>query len=242
MRPNRRQFLLAAALGAAAFFPLAPQDARAQANVGELMAPSTLPERGLGDPKAPVTIVEYASMTCSHCATFHVNTYPAMKERYITPGRVYYVLREFPLDPLAAAAFMLARCAAGDQMALKRDAAKSEEEGQTPGTTGPAADPKAATPMMPQNEAQANERYFALVDVLFRQQRTWAYAKDPATALLDIAKQAGFTQQSFEACLSAQVLLDAMNDVKDRGQEKFDVRCTPTFFVNGKVHRGAMTA
>ncbi|MDQ4062018.1 MAG: DsbA family protein [Pseudomonadota bacterium] len=241
MRPDRRQFLLAAALGAAAFAAVAPQDARAQANVTELMAPGMLPERALGDPKAPVTIVEYASMTCSHCATFHVNTYPAMRERYITPGRVRYVLREFPLDPLAAAAFMLARCSAGDQMVIKRDVAKPEEEGQTPGTTAPVADPKTATPMMPQNEAQANERYFALVDVLFRQQRSWAYSNDPATALLDIAKQAGFTQQNFEACLSDQALLDALNDVKERGQQKFDVRSTPTFFINGKVQRGSMT-
>ncbi len=114
MRPDRRQFLLAAALGTAAIAALAPQHARAQANVAELMAPGPLPERALGDPKAPVTIVEYASMTCSHCATFATTTYPVLKSRYIDTGKVRYILREFPLDPLATAGFMLARCD-GDQ-------------------------------------------------------------------------------------------------------------------------------
>jgi protein-disulfide isomerase len=70
-----------------------------------------LGDKGLGDPKAPVTVIEYASMTCNHCAAFHVDTFPAFKAKYIDTGKVRYILREFPLDPLAAAAFMVARCA-----------------------------------------------------------------------------------------------------------------------------------
>jgi protein-disulfide isomerase len=68
----------------------------------------------LGPANAPVTIIEYASMTCSHCAHFAKTTYPELKKRYIDTGKVRYMLREFPLDPLAAAGFMLARCAAKD--------------------------------------------------------------------------------------------------------------------------------
>ena len=237
MRPVRKYVLIAAALAAALL--AVPPDAQAQVNVGELMAPGPLPDRGSGDPKAPVTIVEYASMTCPHCADFHVNTYPALKERYVAPGKVRYVLREFPLDPLAAAGFMLARCAAGDQMALKREPAE-DDNGNKP--AAPPPDPKTETPMMPQNDEQASERYLALVDVLFRQQKTWAYAKDPAKALFDIAKQAGFTQQNFEACLSDQALLDAVNEVKDRAAQKFNVSSTPTFYINGKVVRGSIAA
>jgi protein-disulfide isomerase len=63
-----------------------------------------------GSPDAKVTIVEYASLTCSHCGAFHRETYPALKSRYIDSGQVRFVLREFPLDPLATAGFMLARC------------------------------------------------------------------------------------------------------------------------------------
>src|SRR5690606_17709602 len=76
----------------------------------ELMQPSALPEKTLGDPNAPVTIVEYASLTCSHCASFHQETFGPLKEKYIDTGKVYFVFREFPLDPLATAAFMIARC------------------------------------------------------------------------------------------------------------------------------------
>jgi protein-disulfide isomerase len=77
----------------------------------ELMKPDALPEMIMGDAKAPVTVIEYASMTCPHCATFQETTFPELKKRYIDTGKVRYIFREFPLDTLAAAAFMLARCA-----------------------------------------------------------------------------------------------------------------------------------
>jgi protein-disulfide isomerase len=68
-------------------------------------------ERALGDENAPVTIIEYASATCPHCARFHIDTFPALKEEFIDTGKVRFVFREFPFDDLALAAFMLARCA-----------------------------------------------------------------------------------------------------------------------------------
>jgi protein-disulfide isomerase len=68
-------------------------------------------ERVLGDPAAPVTIIEYASLTCPHCAAFHRETLPALKQRYIEPGKVKLVYRDFPLDQLALAAAVLAHCA-----------------------------------------------------------------------------------------------------------------------------------
>jgi protein-disulfide isomerase len=80
----------------------------------ELLKPSPLGDLALGPANAQVTIIEYASMTCSHCAHFAKTTYPELKKRYIDTGKVRYILREFPLDPLAAAGFMLARCAAKD--------------------------------------------------------------------------------------------------------------------------------
>ena len=72
--------------------------------------PGPLGDIAQGPADAKVTIIEYASLTCPHCATFHRDTYPALKSRYIDTGKVRYILREFPLDPLATAGFMLARC------------------------------------------------------------------------------------------------------------------------------------
>jgi protein-disulfide isomerase len=81
----------------------------------ELMKPGPLPELTMGNPNAPVTIVEYASMTCSHCANFHNKVLPVLKEKYIDTGKVRLVFREFPLDERAALASMMARCAGGDK-------------------------------------------------------------------------------------------------------------------------------
>ena len=68
----------------------------------------------LGPANAPVTITEYASMTCPHCAAFNENVFPKIKSEYIDTGKVRYVFREFPLDIKAAAGSMLARCIAKD--------------------------------------------------------------------------------------------------------------------------------
>jgi len=77
----------------------------------DLAEPMPLGDMVMGKDDAPVTIIEYASMTCPHCAHFTVETFPKLKERYIDTGKVKYIFREFPLDPLAAGASMLARCA-----------------------------------------------------------------------------------------------------------------------------------
>ncbi len=93
-------------------------DALTPAETAALNAPQALPDIIEGRADAPETIIEYASMTCSHCAAFHKEVWPALKAKYVETGKAKFVLREFPLDPLAIAAFMLARCAGPD----KRDA------------------------------------------------------------------------------------------------------------------------
>jgi len=208
LRLTRREFCqstatvaLATALGLATL-PAFTGEALAQAKVSEveLMAPGPLPDMIMGDAKAPVTVIEYASMTCSHCAHFAEKTFPEFKKRYIDTGKVRYIFREFPLDQLAAAAFMLARCAG------ETDSAK----------------------------------YFTLVDTMFKQQRTWAVEK-PLPPLLAMAKQAGFTQATFDACLQNQKLLDGIEQVRNRGAEKFKVQSTPSFFINGTLFAGALS-
>jgi protein-disulfide isomerase len=74
-----------------------------------------LGEPAIGDPKAPVTIIEFASLTCPHCASFHVNTLPELEKRYIDTGKVRLVLRDFPLDEVALKASVIAHCAGPDR-------------------------------------------------------------------------------------------------------------------------------
>ena len=204
MKITRRDFCegSAAIALAAAFGTLLPATEALAQKVAdaELLKPSPLGDLALGPANAQVTIIEYASMTCSHCAHFAKTTYPELKKRYIDTGKVRYILREFPLDPLAAAGFMLARCAAKDD---------------------------------------AN-KYYALIDTLFHMQRTWAVEK-PIPPLMAIAKQAGFSEQSFNACLSDQKMLDALQAEQKRATDKFKVNSTPTLFINGKMQKGGVT-
>jgi protein-disulfide isomerase len=89
------------------------------ASAAEPRAQSTAaPEEGvLGSPDAPVTITEFSSLTCPHCAAFHKDTLPGLKERYIDTGKVKLVLRDFPLDETALRASMIAHCAGPDRYA-----------------------------------------------------------------------------------------------------------------------------
>jgi protein-disulfide isomerase len=84
-------------------------------SIDDLMRPNPLGEMAMGDEKAPITVIEYASMTCPHCAHFSEATFPELKKRYIDTGKVRFLFREFPLDQLAAAGFILARCAGPDK-------------------------------------------------------------------------------------------------------------------------------
>jgi protein-disulfide isomerase len=196
---TRRQFLKTTALTTAALGLVSAAPAWAQSvDEDELLKPGPLGDKTLGDEAAPVTIIEYASMTCGHCANFHERTWPDLKKDYIETGKVRFIFREFPLDPVASAAFMLARCA-------------------------------------PQ------EKYFDIVDIMFEEQRAWAFTDNPYQSLLDFSKQIGFTQESFEECLTNQGLLDAVNAVRERGANEFGVNSTPTFFINGEKHSGALS-
>jgi protein-disulfide isomerase len=177
--------------------PAAAPQPEGSVDVAKLMQPGPLPDMQLGKDDAPVTIVEYASMTCPHCAHFDITTLPELKKKYIDAGKARLILREFPFDPRAEAGFMLARC--------------------------------------------SKDKYFAMVDVLFHQQDNWARANDAKTALLQLSKLAGFTQESFEACLTDQKLLDQIRAVKNRGEKDFGVDATPTFFINGKKYPGALS-
>ena len=198
---DRRSVLLGtgAAVGSVALSGASSGTAWAQSKIDEvaidkLMAPGELPELAQGPADAKVTIVEYASMSCPACARFHQTTYPKLKEKYIKTGKIRFIMREFPLNNLAAAAAMLARCA------------------DTPGKS------------------------ISLIDVLFEKQADWA-TRNPVPELLKIAKQAGFTEKTFNACLENNELLGKIARHRDKADKEFGVDATPSFFINGKRMR-----
>jgi len=113
---TRRAFTAALSLtGLAALAGLTPlrliSDALAQ-SATDVAKPVSLPDMALGPADAAVTITEYASMTCPHCAAFNATVFPKLKAEYIDTGKVRYIFREFPLDIKAAAGSMLTRCIA----------------------------------------------------------------------------------------------------------------------------------
>ncbi|MXN48035.1 thioredoxin domain-containing protein [Shinella kummerowiae] len=180
--------------------------AEGDVDMAEVLKPGALPDMILGEANAPVTIVEYMSTTCPHCAAFHNNTFDAIKAKYVDSGKARFIVREFPFDPRAAAAFMLARC-------QPQDSTKLTEAAQ----------------------------YYPMISMLMKQQETWAAAQDGREALLQMSKLAGFTQESFQACLTNQKLLDDVNAVRERGAKEFGVAATPTFLINGKRYSGDMS-
>src|SRR5690606_6653099 len=103
--------MAALSAGGLALSGFSAQPALADPSEMELMADGPLPENALGEETAPNTIIEYSSMTCPHCARLHKELVPELKSKYVDTGKMRYIIREFPLDNLAFAAFMVARCA-----------------------------------------------------------------------------------------------------------------------------------
>ena len=187
---NRRSLLLA---GAASVALAAISPALAAVDMAELLKPPTLGDMALGaDDGAKVTLIEYASATCPHCAAFHKDVWPKLKADYVDTKKIRFIFREFPLNDAALAAFMLARAA-----------------------------PK--------------ESYFPMIGVFFDTLETWA--QNPAEGLLNIAKQAGFSQEKFDATLKDEKLAKGIMEIRDGGV-KFGVKGTPAFFLNGELLEG----
>jgi protein-disulfide isomerase len=198
---TRRAFTAALSVtGFAALVGFSPLHFIGQAfaqSAADVAKPVSLPDMAIGPADAKVTITEFASMTCPHCAAFNSETFPKIKAEYIDTGKVRYIFREFPLDIKAAAGSMLARCIAKDD----------------------------------------SGKYFAVVDLLFRQQNDWV-VKNTTETLTRIGKQAGLSAPEVEACLKDQSLLDKISADQKYASDVLKVDSTPTFFVNGERIKG----
>jgi protein-disulfide isomerase len=187
---SRRSFAAVAVLGALALAGCSKGGAKANND-----------DMSMGDPKAKIEMVEYASASCSHCAAFNNDVFPAFKAKYIDTGKVHYTLKEFITSPpeLAAAGFLTARCAGKD-------------------------------------------KYFSVLDAIYKGQAEMFQTGDMRGVLLRIAQSAGMTEQQFNACITDEAALKALNERVERAAKEQKISGTPTFFVNGKeVASGEVT-
>jgi protein-disulfide isomerase len=157
----------------------------------------TSDDMSLGNPTAKVTVIEYASASCPHCAAFNNEVFPAFKAKYIDTNKIHYVFREFLTPPpeVAAAGFLTARCAGKD-------------------------------------------KYFSVLDAIFRGQQAMFQSGDYRGALLRIAQSAGLSESQFNACITDETAIKALNDRVQTYIKRDNITGTPTFMVNGKALDG----
>jgi len=167
-------------------------------DMAAILPPGKLADLIIGDANAPVTIIEYGSLTCPHCAAFAKDVLPQLKAAYLDNGKAKMIFREFVRNPLDGAAFSAARCL-GDDKAL------------------------------------------AAIDLLFKEQDTWAFAENQPAPLLLALRPTGLTKEKAMACFSDQKLLDGLTAARDRVNKAFTFTGTPTFIIDGKVYSGELS-
>src|ERR1700761_2557047 len=158
-------------------------------------------DMSLGDAKAKVQMIEYASASCPHCAQWNAEVFPIFRAKYVDTGKVHYNLREYLTDPeaIAAAGFLLARCAGKD-------------------------------------------RYFPVLDAVFKGQDEMVATMDVKGVLARIAKDpGGLTDAQFDACMRDTAAEKALEARVDRHEHVDKIESTPTFIINGKRIEGEMT-
>ncbi len=166
----------------------------------------------LGDENAPITVIEYASLTCSHCAAFHANVFPEFKKQYVETGKAKFILRHFVLNGPDLAASMVARCGTTDDkryhalvdLFFRRQASWIK-------------------PWQDLGQPPADARLSDLA---------------VAAKLDEFVRPAGITATQVRECLESDKLRDDLLKVRGEGQRQYEITGTPTIIINGKVYDG----
>ena len=157
-----------------------------------------LESKSFGDKSAKIKIIEFASLTCGHCARFHNEVMPILKEKYIDKGLIHFTYKDFPLDKFALKASMIARCA-------------------------------------------GNEKFFKFLDVFYKKQKDWTRTKDPFKSLLKIAKFGGLKDEELKVCIGNKSIEDGILKERLNSSKKYDIKATPTIYLNGEKYNGDLT-
>lgn len=166
----------------------------------------------MGDENAPIEIIEYASLTCSHCAAFHADVLPKLKEKYIKTGKVKIVFRHFLLNYVDMEASIVARC----------------------------ADEKKYFPMLGlmfkrQETWFQTSKYKEFTDLLGKKAGSDKFNEFTRGEVDKVAKMAGISKARADACRADPKIRDYLLSVYKEGVEKYKVRGTPAVYVNGEA-------
>lgn len=198
----------------------------------KLMAPAGIPDKVSGNPDAKVTVIEYASPTCPHCAAFSNTVLEPFVEKYVKTGKVRLIIRPFARNTMDAAIFMLAEAAAKSVQGNPGPAA-----GAAPDASSAPADPATTASYSPDAVAAAEN----VLATYFKTQDTWGLSDKPLDAVKAVAFQLGFSEDSFNAALSDQDFFNKVQAMRDQAIKEFGLEGTPTFYINGKQLTGDKT-
>ena len=176
------------------FFCLSSTDAKARI-VDTIEA---LKEKKIGTEEANIEIIEFASLTCGHCAKFHNEVFPKIKKEFIDTGKVSFIYQDFPLDKFALKASVIARCS-------------------------------------------GEKKFFSFLKVLYSKQKDWTRTEDPFRSLLKIAKLGGLKNDEIKVCVGNKSIEDGILKQRLNASKKFDIKATPTLYINGEKYDGDLT-
>ncbi|MFL2679301.1 MAG: thioredoxin domain-containing protein [Alphaproteobacteria bacterium] len=157
-----------------------------------------LQEKKIGTGSAQIQMLEFASLTCGHCAKFHNEVFPKIKTEFIDTGKIDFVYKDFPLDKFALKASVIARCS-------------------------------------------GNDRFFNFLKVLYSKQKDWTRSNDPFKSLLKIAKFGGLKNDEIKVCVGNKSIEDGILKQRLESTKKFDIKATPTIYLNNKKYEGDLT-
>ena len=164
----------------------------------------------LGDPKAPVEIIEYASLTCNHCATFHNFVLPKIKDKYVDTGKVKVVMRSFLLNAIDASASILTRCVPEKRYFKFMEILFTQ-----------------------QTQWYDISEYQKLSGIHDQRTANNIFVQSTIDKVSKVANRLGINNSKIEACLLNEKIGDYLYSVHQEGIQKYKVTATPTILVNG---------
>lgn len=169
----------------------------------------------MGNPDAPIRMVEFGSMSCSHCAEFSETAFEPIRDDYVESGRVSFEFRNYVRDPYDLTATLLARCAGKERFFALTEATFQFQ------------------PQMFENLQATPPQQMQAIQALPPAQQLPALAQ--ASGLLDFATGRGVARDQAQACLSNTETVEALAEATRQANEKYDIPGTPTILINGQV-------